>query len=86
MIAPDEEGYEFHDYFFFHTTTGEMKPHPSASVESQEHAQLTISCYDLDNAERRKLRRREARNWNLRGHEELDDHAYRDFLESSSLA
>ena len=89
MIAPDEEGYAFHNYFFFDSSTGAMMPHPSASPEAQSRATTTIEGYGLDHAHRRKLRKLEARKWDRSQADadppNIDDYAYRDFLESSVL-
>ncbi len=83
VIAPDEEGYESLNFFYFDTTNGSIAPNPAASPEDRERAKITIELFGLAQGNRNRLRRLEIQKWaNHSTASELtvDDYAYRDFL------
>ncbi len=80
LLAPDHSGYEFHRYFAFDFTTGAIVASPSATPDDQLRAELTIQIYHLDTVARRRFRRLEAKKWMESSQSNLDDWAYRDFL------
>ena len=83
LLKPDADDYAFEKYFQFDFTTGELKPNAVVSESDQLRASVTIKMYGLDHEKRRRFRRLELRKWSRKG-QELDDWAYRDFLEGAS--
>ena len=84
LLAPDESGYEFSDFFCYELTTGELMPNPVATEERQNRARETIRVFDLDNPKRRSRRCREFHIWRRSSARDLDDVGYRDFIEAGS--
>jgi uncharacterized protein (TIGR02646 family) len=85
LIAPDEGGYQFADYFYFEATTGELKPNPGAAPELQKRAVETIQMFDLDHPKRQRRRKEALRNWHRASMRIIDEFAYRDFIEAGSV-
>jgi uncharacterized protein (TIGR02646 family) len=87
LLRPDADDYTFLRYFMFDYTTGEIRPNILANTADQTRAQVTIAMYGLDLPERRSGRRRELRDWQrMSGQDDLDNRAYRDFLETAEAA
>lgn len=82
LLRPDSDDYSFLKYFLFDYTTGEIKANCLASAPDQARATVTIEHYGLDLAEKRRGRCLELRKWQRSSERELDEWAYRDFLDS----
>lgn len=81
ILKPDEADYEFRRYFTCDYTTGTLGPNPTASLDDQQRAEITITHYKLTDGALPGERRR----WLQISHNdtngaELDDYAYRDFI------
>ena len=81
LLAPDDAGYEFHRYFAFDFTTGKILASPAASPDDRLRAEVTIQVYGLDSPTRRRMRQLEERKWLGASERNLDEWAYRDFLD-----
>lgn len=85
LIAPDEDSYEFEDFFEFDVSTGVISPNRCANSELQKRAEATIRIFGL-NEGRRPFRRRHAlAQWQNKKVQNIHDTAYRDFIEAGSL-
>jgi uncharacterized protein (TIGR02646 family) len=85
LIAPDEAGYEFEDFFEFEVSTGVIAPNRCARPEIQKRAEATIRIYGL-NEGRRPFRRCHAlARWQNDKAQNIHDTAYRNFIEAASL-
>lgn len=74
--------YALHRYFKFDFTNGAISPNPRASIADQARAEMTIRLYALDSAIRRQYRLLELQKYDGSTSPQIDDWAYRDFLES----
>jgi uncharacterized protein (TIGR02646 family) len=83
LLRPDDPDYEFLRYFEFDYTTGAIRPSLTASPERQKRADITIQLYGLDRPEKQRERRRELGKF--RSDCDLDEFAYRDYLEGKPL-
>ena len=83
LLRPDEVDYFFEAFFQFDFITGELKPNVVASESNQDRARVTIAVYGLDHDSRRRFRRLELRKWSRSKDQQLNDWAYRDFLEGA---
>ena len=81
LIRPDGPGYEFLKYFEFDYTTGAIRPSLLAHSDDQARAATTIEIYGLDHKTKRRERLRSLRIFSRGDSFEIDDFAYRDFLE-----
>jgi uncharacterized protein (TIGR02646 family) len=83
LLRPDEPGFVFERYFDWDFTTGEVRPNPVALQADRARAECTIALFRL-NEGHPSLRRREALRFDRcapDGDLQLDDWAYRDFLQ-----
>lgn len=85
LLKPDEPDYTFSKYFTFDFTTGEILTNSSATPEFKQRAEVTISLYGLNLAERKLHRLQELRSNRLEEFP-LEDLPYRDFLEAAQTA
>jgi uncharacterized protein (TIGR02646 family) len=60
LLRPDAAEYDFYDYFLYNAATGEIEINPSADIDAQERAEITIDLYKL-NADGRTAARKAAR-------------------------
>ena len=81
LLRPDASDYAFERFFTFDYTTGQIKPNAMAAADEQARANVTIQVFGLDLESHRRHRRLELRKWQRTQHDNLDDWAYRDFLE-----
>ena len=84
LIAPDELDYSFQRYFAFDYTNGSIWPNPTASPADQERATVTIRLFGLDSVARCQHRMLEFRKFSDAVSPEINDWAYRDYLEFSA--
>ncbi len=84
LIRPDESDYSFQRYFVFDFTNGGIFPNPKSSDADQERANITIRLFGLDTGTRRQYRMLECDKFADATHPEINDWAYRDYLESST--
>ena len=84
LIAPDELDYSFQRYFAFDYTNGCIWPNPTASTADQERARVTIRLFGLDSVARCQHRMLEFRKFSDAVSPEINDWAYRDYLEFST--
>ncbi len=82
LLAPDDVGYRFDDYFTVNYRTGAIEPSRFVDSVAQERARITIEHYGLDIEERRKSRQKELKRYLQRDGEVdiKDDFSYRYFL------
>ncbi len=85
LLAPDETGYAFEDYFEFDVGTGEIHPNRFAPEERRSRAAITIRVFGLNLGGRPGMRRRALYRWLHATLRVLDDEPYRDFLVCGSL-
>lgn len=85
LIAPDEEGYAFEDYFEFDLPSGKIMVNRFASELQKNRAAITIRIFGLNNGNRPTRRRKTLANWLCTNPRVLDDFPYRDFLECGSM-
>jgi len=82
LLKPDRRGYNFEHYFIVNFKTGEIEVNPSASVDDQERARITIAMYNLNDrsTERRTYRDRimnQIRKGRINLSKDIDDLSYR---------
>ena len=81
LLAPDQDGYAFGEYFYPDYTTGKIAIRPDISLEQQQRAECTLRLYGLNHPRHLPCRleaqeRRSAlRDW------DINRFPYRDFLE-----
>jgi uncharacterized protein (TIGR02646 family) len=85
VIAPDDPGYRWSDWFEFDYTNGQLRPNKFANELAQNRAAETIKLYGLGLAERARRRILELKKWNASDEQlrNIDEFAYRDYLENS---
>ena len=81
LINPDDDDYQFARFFVYDFTTGAIEPNPKASPSERERARVTIEIYGLDSPKRRRFRSMELRRWRLSSDKQIDQFAYRDFVD-----
>ena len=81
LVRPDAPDYLFEQLFVFDYTTGAIKPNGLAEAAKQAGADMTIRLFGLDLPSRRRARRLELRKWQRGAPDNIDDWAYRDFLQ-----
>ena len=81
LIAPDEPGYSFEQYFRFDFTTGAILLNPFAAANDRVRAEVTIRLYGLDKPDKRRARLLALRQWTNSIEKILDESSYRDFVE-----
>jgi uncharacterized protein (TIGR02646 family) len=86
LLRPDAADYSFERYFLFDYTTGEIKANWLAGAADQARASATIEHYGLDLPEKRRSRCLELRKWQRSSERDLDEWAYRDFLDPANEA
>ncbi len=84
LIGPDEPDYEFQRYFVFDYTNGSILPSPMGLHLGQARAEITIRLFGLDSVARCQHRMLEFRKFSDAVSREINDWAYRDYLESSA--
>ncbi len=81
LLKPDEDDYSFDEYFLIEWDTGKLIPNGGKSVESQERARITIELYRLNEDAKPEDRLRELEHFTQSDSPDLDEWAYRFFLE-----
>jgi uncharacterized protein (TIGR02646 family) len=85
LVAPDEPGYEFENYFEFDIGTGRINPNRFADHHIQASAEAVIRIFGL-NEGRRPFRRLHALvMWQNCKVQDIEESAYRNFIEAASL-
>lgn len=81
LIAPDEDGYTFENFFFIDSKTWRIEPNPNASAEDQSRAEYTITTLGLRDEKHINGRRLSMERFiggiNQRHMVDLQDFAYR---------
>lgn len=82
LLKPDTKDYRFDRYFLLNYKTGKIEINPSASMNEQERAQITIEMYGLNRFGRPQSRLIEQKKYQVSKKEDLcvDDFSYRFFL------
>lgn len=57
LLKPDEDGFEFDDWFLADLTDGKLEPHPGLLGVERNRAKMTIELYGLDSPEQRAARK-----------------------------
>ena len=88
LLAPDQPGYRWSDWFEFDYTTGHVRPNQFAEANLQTRASITIRIYGLASDERARRRILELKKWRSTNLEqrELNSFAHRDYLENHESA
>jgi uncharacterized protein (TIGR02646 family) len=81
LLKPDDMDYDFSRYFLINFTTGKLEPRPDATATDQARARTSIQLYGLNLPERLIARLREDEHFRRDPSPNLDDYAYRFFLE-----
>lgn len=85
LIAPDEANYEFEDCFEFDVSNGVIAPNRFANPEIQKRAEATIRIFGLNEGRRPFWRRHALAQWQNKKVKNIQDTAYRNFIEAASL-
>ncbi|MDW8844955.1 hypothetical protein SD961_03440 [Erwinia sp. MMLR14_017] len=81
LIKPDEEDYQFENYFICNYGSGELQPAPDASEFHRLKAEKTIEVYGLNLPVRKKARIRELKKFRAVGETmHIDEFPYRYYL------
>jgi uncharacterized protein (TIGR02646 family) len=76
FLKPDEEGYEFEQYFRYDSFTGEILPNESKPLENQKRAKVTLEQFKL-NLGNKSLNRRKAIEKEIRLDTPINERPYR---------
>jgi uncharacterized protein (TIGR02646 family) len=85
LLKPDDESYSFDRYFRWDYTQGLLMINERATPENQKRAEAVIVYYKL-NEGHPSLRKRELRRRSRFVDDPLDDFAYRNFVDASSVS
>ncbi len=81
LLKPDENAYDFDKYFLIEWDTGKLIPNKGGSAESQKRAEITIALFRLNEDAKPEDRLRELKHFLYTGDPDIDEWAYRFFLE-----
>ena len=80
LLKPDEVEYEFGNYFFYNTESGELEPNKMASSNDKARAKYTIKIFKLNEFNRPKSRKMFFRRFAKDQHPIVEEYPYRFIL------
>lgn len=85
LLKPDEDYYSFDEFFLIEWDTGKLIPNKSKSLEKQKSAKITIDLYRLNEDGKPEDRLMELQHFLNDGNKNINEWAYRFFLERGAI-